>query len=61
MDFDDILDSKKEINFLTNKEHSEQYYEYAEQWNKLQVYTNKNTIKTSFKLFKNKQVILLIS
>jgi len=62
-DYKDILNSIKsdKKNFLNNNEYTDTYYELANKWRMLPIYTNKKTTKTFFDLLKSKQVILITS
>jgi pre-mRNA-splicing factor ATP-dependent RNA helicase DHX15/PRP43 len=58
----DILDvDGKKVNFLTDKQYSEEYIKLSEKWRQLPMYKDKSSVKNFFNLLHNKQVILLIS
>ena len=61
--YEDVLNSKHngKLNFLTNNPYSDDFYNLAESWSKLPIYTNKKTTENFFNLIKTCQVILLTS
>ena len=65
--YEDILDSKRgdnnniKLNFLTNEPYTDNFYDLADKWSKLPIYTNEKTTEEFFNLVNTKQVILLTS